>query len=225
MTVAVYLEVGTKRVFAGAIDWPGWCRSGRTEADALASLIAYGDRYGRAVGVVDPAFASSDGTAGIEVVERLPGDATTDFGAPSQAHSADGRSLDDAGLRRQLGLLEASWMALDAAAASARGVELRRGPRGGGRELDAILEHVANAEVAYLARIGAKVPPAAPGNARDHLERERDAVREALAAAAHGLPPAMPARSGARWTPRYFVRRAAWHVLDHAWEIEDRVIR
>jgi hypothetical protein len=24
------------------------------------------------------------------------------------------------------------------------------------------------------------------------------------------------------WSPRYFVRRSAWHALDHAWEIEDR---
>jgi hypothetical protein len=24
------------------------------------------------------------------------------------------------------------------------------------------------------------------------------------------------------WTARYFLRRAAWHVLDHVWEIEDK---
>jgi hypothetical protein len=24
------------------------------------------------------------------------------------------------------------------------------------------------------------------------------------------------------WSPRYYVRRAAWYALDHAWEIEDR---
>jgi hypothetical protein len=24
------------------------------------------------------------------------------------------------------------------------------------------------------------------------------------------------------WTPRYAARRIAWHVLDHAWEIEDK---
>jgi hypothetical protein len=31
-------------------------------------------------------------------------------------------------------------------------------------------------------------------------------------------------RGGARWAPRYFVRRVAWHMLDHAREIEDRVV-
>jgi hypothetical protein len=30
-------------------------------------------------------------------------------------------------------------------------------------------------------------------------------------------------RGGIRWPARYYVRRAAWHVLDHAWEIEDRL--
>ena len=24
------------------------------------------------------------------------------------------------------------------------------------------------------------------------------------------------------WLPRYAARRIAWHVLDHAWEIEDK---
>ena len=25
-----------------------------------------------------------------------------------------------------------------------------------------------------------------------------------------------------KWPPRYAARRLAWHVLDHAWEIEDK---
>jgi hypothetical protein len=31
----------------------------------------------------------------------------------------------------------------------------------------------------------------------------------------------------ARWhhmAPRYFIRRLAWHVLDHAWEIDYRIV-
>jgi hypothetical protein len=31
-------------------------------------------------------------------------------------------------------------------------------------------------------------------------------------------------RGGAIWSARNYVRRIAWHVLDHAWEIEDKVI-
>lgn len=47
---------------------------------------------------------------------------------------------------------------------------------------------------------------------------------EALALAAHGEIPVRAPRDGVRWTPHYFVRRAAWHVPEHAWEIEDRLI-
>ena len=25
-----------------------------------------------------------------------------------------------------------------------------------------------------------------------------------------------------KWPVRYWIRRTAWHVLDHAWEIEDK---
>lgn len=242
-TVDVYLEVGRKRAFAGAIDWPGWCRGGHTEADALANLLAYGPRYGRVVAGIDPSFAPPEGPGGVTAIERLPGDATTDFGAPGRVPAADARPLDDDELSRQGALLDAAWAALDAAALAATGVELRRGPRGGGRGLEAILSHVRDAEVAYLSRLGAKVPPAAAGDAppaghatpavhappaggaRDDLARERRAVRDALQAVARGEPPVVPTRSGGRWTPRYFVRRAAWHVLDHAWEIEDRAAR
>jgi hypothetical protein len=54
------------------------------------------------------------------------------------------------------------------------------------------------------------------------LDRSRQAIVQALTAAAHGDVPERGPRGGARWSPRYFVRRVAWHLLDHAWEIEDR---
>ncbi|MGH2773763.1 MAG: hypothetical protein ACRDIU_11590 [Actinomycetota bacterium] len=37
-TVKVFVENGSKRVFAGAVDWPGWCRSGKDEQEALEAL-------------------------------------------------------------------------------------------------------------------------------------------------------------------------------------------
>jgi hypothetical protein len=30
-------------------------------------------------------------------------------------------------------------------------------------------------------------------------------------------------RYGFDWTPLFAARRAAWHALDHAWELEDRL--
>lgn len=83
---------------------------------------------------------------------------------------------------------------------------LRKGPRGGGRDRDAIADHVREAERSYGRTIGVRVPPQTP------WAEQRAAVLEALRA---GAP-------GGSWPARYAVRRFAWHVLDHAWEIEDR---
>ncbi len=53
--------------------------------------------------------------------------------------------------------------------------------------------------------------------------RLRGEILDTLTARAAGEPPSENARRKAKvWTPRYFIRRTAWHALDHAWEIEDR---
>ncbi len=78
---AVYLEVGDKRVFAGAIDWPAWARSGRDEDAALEALFAYAPRYARALKGTRLGFEVPEDPSALRVVERLPGTATTNFGA------------------------------------------------------------------------------------------------------------------------------------------------
>ena len=212
----VYVEVGAKRAFAGALAWPGWCRSGRDEAAALEALATYGDRYARVVGRAVPGFGPPARVGDLHVTERLRGGAGTDFGAPSIAPVVDAEHLDPRGLDRLQTILEACWAAFDRAARGAEGMELAKGPRGGGRGLDAIVDHVVGAEGGYLRRLAARPPSEA--SAGDM----RDAVRNALSRAVRdGLPDAGP-RGGKIWTARYFVRRDAWHVLDHAWEIEDR---
>jgi hypothetical protein len=219
----VYLEVGSKKTFAGALEWPGWCRSGRDEAGALEALLGHAARYRRVVQRTGLGFTAPTTIASLRVVERLTGDATTDFGAPGAAPSADSAPMDPAELQRALGILEACWRAFDAAVESAGGRELRRGPRGGGRQLEAIVRHVLEAEGAYLNQLGYKYRREATGELREERERLRQAAREGLGAAARGELPRRGPRGGLRWTPRYFVRRSAWHVLDHAWEIEDRM--
>jgi hypothetical protein len=159
----------------------------------------------------------------LAVVERLEGNATTDFGAPDVAPSSDARPVDDAELRRFQKLLVACWGAFDVAARAAAGKELRKGPRGGGRDLEGIARHVMGAEAGYLARLAWKLKKPEAQSLDEELARTRQAVLDALAAAAHGQVPARGPRGGVIWPPRYFVRRVAWHVLDHAWEIEDRV--
>jgi len=59
----VYLERGTKRVFAGAPDWPGWARAGRN--DQIMKWIAglgIEDRKPKIPGVAWLVLASSPET-------------------------------------------------------------------------------------------------------------------------------------------------------------------
>jgi hypothetical protein len=220
----IYLEIGKKRTIAGALDWPGWCRSGRDEESALRCLIDYGPRYARVLRTTQLGFQAPADTAALAVVERLEGNTTTDFGAPDMAPSSDARPIDDAELLRLQELLRACWQAFDVAVQAATGHELRKGPRGGGRDLDPIVGHVLGADRAYLARLAWQEKEDKSADRGEAFMRHREALLNALTASAHGELPTHGPRGGVIWTPRYFVRRVAWHVLDHTWEIEDRLV-
>jgi hypothetical protein len=220
----VYLEVGQKRTLAGALEWPGWCRPGRDEASALQTLVDAGPRYAQAIHAAGLSFDPPADPSTLSVVERLAGNATTDFGAPDVAPSIDDRPLDDAELERSRALLKAIWAAFDSAVKAAAGKELRKGPRGGGRDLDGIVQHVLGADAGYLSRLAHKVPKGDETKLNVRLARTREVILEALEAARRGEIPERGPRGGSIWSPRYFVRRVAWHALDHAWEIEDRIV-
>jgi hypothetical protein len=221
--IEVYLEIGKKRVFASSIQWPGWCRSGRDEESALQVLCEYGRRYADVLRPTRFEFRSPSDASSFVVIERLEGDATTDFGAPVKTPSSDMRPVDDTELHRFQEVLKACWQAFDTASSAALGKELRKGPRGGGRNLEGIVQHVLNAEEAYLARLGCKMEKHEGHDLDKVRSLTRQAILTGLASAARGEIPAQGPRSGVRWTPRYFVRRVTWHVLDHAWELEDRI--
>ena len=220
--IPVYLEVTRKRTFAGAIEWPGWCRSGKTPEDALDALVAYADRYGAVMARSRLGFERPPSVEDLEVVERLTGNATTEFGAPGVPPKADSRPLPPAELKRLTTILEASWRAFDRMAESARGVTLTKGPRGGGRDVPKMANHVFEAEEGYVGALGSR-PPRLPDAT---LAKRSAALRtngvDALAARARGKPVADPRQTKRPWSPRFYVRRSAWHALDHAWEIEDR---
>jgi len=90
--------------------------------------------------------------------------------------------------------------------------ELRKGPRGGGRDRDKIVDHVNGADVAYARMIGLRFKET------DDVAALRGAVLDTLRAARAPAPEQAKA-----WPYRYAARRIAWHALDHAWEIEDRI--
>jgi hypothetical protein len=216
--VDVYLEVGHKRVFASALDWPGWSRSGRDEVSALQALVDYGPRYAAVVGAISD-FTAPAGATDLRITERVPGNASTDYGVPAAPASIDSRPLGEAELARLVDLLEACWAGFDGAAASAS--TLRAGPRGGGRDVRKMRSHVLDAESAYVGGLGGRFKSSGGGAAAD-LESVRVAFREAVTARARGETPDRGPRGGLRWSARYAIRRSAWHSLDHAWEIEDR---
>jgi hypothetical protein len=219
------VEVGAKRTFAAATAWPGWCRSAKAEGEALEALAAYGERYAAVLASGGPGFTPPRSVADLLVVERAPGNATTEFGAPDAVFAADDEAIAARGWTRLRSILEACWTAFDRAATDADGVALAKGPRGGGRELDAIVAHVTDAEVSYLRRLTGAAVKVDAGDAWASRLVERAAVLDGLERAKAGTLPEAGPRGGVMWTPRRFLRRAAWHVLDHAWEIEDRANR
>lgn len=214
--LAVVLEVGKTRTFASALDWPGWSRSGRDEAAALAALLDYTPRYAAVLAGRVRGFRAPRTLAGLEVIERVTGNASTDFGAPGQPALAEAEPVTARDLARLEAIVRACWAAFDAAADRAEGVTLRTGPRGGGRNLDSMREHVRGGDGSYTVALGGTSPRGGD------IEAVREAFIAALRARARGEVADRGPRGGTRWSPRYAARRAAWHILDHAWEIEDR---
>jgi hypothetical protein len=220
--IEVYLEIGKTRTFAVALDWPGWCRSGRDEASALQALYDYGPRYARVLQRTRLRFHVPSEASALEVVERLKGNAITDFGAPDLALDRDTKPIEPTELERWQKVLKACWRTFDKAVSSASGQSLSKGPRGGGRALTKIIEHVRDVDASYLSNLGGKLKLSSEDEPSQALVQIREAILTTLIAAANGEVPARGPRGGVRWSPRYFVRRLAWHELDHAWEIEDR---
>lgn len=216
--IPVYLEIGSKRIFAIVPKWPGWCRGGADEASALQALIDYAPRYKKALSkeglVFDPSISLSD----FRVEERIVGRSSADFGVPDSELPTDSSPLSPQDIKFSRTLLTACWKAFDDAAESARHRELKKGPRGGGRDLEKIIDHVHEVDNVYLKMLGGT-----PVDGELLWESRRHILEELSTAARDGFPAEGP-RGGKRWSPVYFIRRLAWHELDHAWEIEDRVI-
>jgi hypothetical protein len=207
VAVDVVVESGHRRTFASALDWPGWARSAPSLDGALTALDEYRSRYTHVL----TASRLGAPSGALRVREALDGDATTDFGAPSAIATADHRALRAAERARLAAILTACWSRLDVVAS--RTTSLRPGPRGGGRDLSKLLRHVTDAEVAYARGLGLRVS-ATNGDAE---------LVDALRARVLGVldTSVVPERDG-KWPLRYAVRRIAWHVCDHLFEIEDR---
>ncbi|MGZ8755466.1 MAG: hypothetical protein ACXW15_09805 [Acidimicrobiia bacterium] len=203
-------EASSRRVFAWALDWPGWCRSGRDLGSAHEALLAATDRYAivaAGAGLDFPAVAQ------FETVAQVEGGSGTAFGVPSVIIDDDCRGVNSTEAARLAALVSSSWSVFDAVAKAAPET-LRKGPRGGGRDTSKIVAHVGEADGAYAREIGIKQKPPID---RAAVEAMRAAMLDVLARPSDGSPLA-----DRKWPQRYATRRIAWHALDHAWEIEDK---
>jgi hypothetical protein len=214
--IRVFIETVPKTTFAAALDWPGWVRAAKTEAAAIEALAAYASRYRSAIrrsGIVLPADAADR----VEIVERTTGNASTQFGVVAAVAQADRKPVDAAEAARLASIVAAAWATFDRVAAAAP-AELRKGPRGGGRDTAKIVEHVVLSDRAYTRELAIEGHAPRPDDPAA-VARMRDEMMAVLRRPSDGTPIVR------RWTPRYAARRIAWHALDHAWEIEDRTER
>jgi hypothetical protein len=212
----VILEIGKKRkVVAGAMDWPGLDRGGTSEDDALAKLSTYLPRY---ASVAERAGMASGFKRArtVEVVERVPGSSSTDFWGIAHVPSETEREvLSNKDLERRLELLEACWAYFDDVAARVS-KELRPGGRGGGRSRDQIIRHTYGTEPQQLSRkVEVRTPLDVVLSAKGLATHRQEYLEAIRAYNAEGKP----ART---WPIQFLVRRTAYHVMDHAWEMEDR---
>jgi len=209
-TIRVLLESTPKKVFVSALDWPGLSRGGRDEDAAVEALLAAAGRYARVARAAGERFDPHD--LDLVVADRVHGDASTAFGVPAIIVAADREPVDAHEATRLAALVEAAWAELDAVVAAAP-EELRKGPRGGGRDRTKMIEHVNGADGAYASVMGLRHRPDSPVA----VAAMRAEMLRTLRQPSDGSPVA-----GKKWPPRYAARRIAWHALDHAWEIEDR---
>jgi hypothetical protein len=207
-------EVAAKKAFAWAVDWPGWCRSGKDAALAREALIAYAPRFAGVAKTAGLELPDVDGGE-LDIVDSVGGGSGTEFGVPSAIPDSDRRRVSGAEAKRLASIVEASWTVFDRVAATAP-AELRKGPRGGGRDRDKMVRHVVESDHYYARELGLRLPEP-DATDRRAVKVERRAVLEILGTASDGSPLA-----DRKWTLRYAARRIAWHALDHAWEMEDR---
>lgn len=205
-----------KRAVAFALDWPGWSRGGKTPEEALETLESYRSRY-RPIAALAKLEREFDDAGPLEIVEDKVGTPSTDFWAISFAPAAiETEPMDEAVLERGITLLRACWTFFDDVAARVS-PEMRKGPRGGGRDRDRIVSHVIRVESEDFARkVGMRVPEGGalePGALGPYRQEYVAAMR------------AYNAREVARmrsWNLPFLIRHSAYHNLDHAWEMEDK---
>ena len=212
----VTLEIGPKgkKVAAVAPDWPGLERGAKTGEAAIERVQSYLPRYAQVAKLagMDAEFAA---ITTVDVVEHYLGTGSTDFWGISFAFSSiDRQDLSSGELERELTLMQACWAFFDDVRLRVS-AQMQKGPRGGGRDRDHIVQHTLGTEQDWAAKLGLRTPDGAKLT-DESLRAHRDAYRNAIRAFhAEG-------KMARTWPLRYLIRHTAYHTLDHAWEMEDK---
>jgi hypothetical protein len=219
MPVRTVIERGPKgkKSVAFSLDWAGWERGGKTPEAALETLESYRERY-RPIADLAGMAPEFDAAGSLDVVEDHLGTGSVDFWGISFAPSSTEKGpMTEAEFDRAIALLRASWTFFDDVAARVS-EEMRKGPRGGGRDRTRIWRHVIRNESEDFAKqVGVKIPEEG-ALTPDGLKEHRRSYVEAMRAYNAGeIEKRM--RS---WTLPYLIRHSAFHTLDHAWEMEDK---
>ena len=219
MPVRTVIEHGTKdkRSVAFSLDWPGWSRGAKSAELAFETLEAYRQRY-RPIAVLAGMADEFDAAGPLEIVEDRVGTGSTDFwGISFSPSSTEHGPMDEAELERKIKLLQASWAFFDDVAARVS-PEMRKGPRGGGRDRHRIIRHTIRTESEDFAKqVGLRIPEEA-ALTPEGLLHHRTTYIEAMRAYNAGKVE-KPMRS---WTLPFLIRHSAFHTLDHAWEMQDK---
>ena len=219
MPVRTVIERGPKekRSVAFSIDWPGWSRGARTAELALETLESYRERY-RPVASLAGMSTEFDAAGPLEIVEDKLGTGSTDFwGISFSPSAAEQGPMGEAELERGITLLRACWAFFGGVAARVS-PEMRKGPRGGGRDRDRIIGHTIRTESEDFARqVGLQTSEGlalTPDGLRQH--------RDSYVAAMRSYNAGEVTRRMRSWTLPFLIRHSAFHTLDHAWEMEDK---
>jgi len=219
MPVRTVIERGPKekRSVAFGIDWPGWSRGAKSAEFALETLESYRERY-RPIADLAGLEREFDTAGPLEIIEEKVGTGSTDFWGISFSPSATEHGpMSEAELERGITLLRACWGFFDGVTARVS-PEMRKGPRGGGRDRDRIIRHTIRTESEDFAKqVGLRVAEGAaltPDGLRQH--------RAAYVAAMRADNAGEVKRRMRSWTLPFLIRHSAFHTLGHAWEMEDK---
>jgi hypothetical protein len=219
MPVRTVIEHGPKdkRSVAFSLDWPGWNRGAKSADLALETLESYRERY-RPVAALAGMAQEFDAAGPLEIVEDRVGPGSVDFwGISFSPSSTEQGPLSAAEFDRGITILQACWAFFDEVAARVS-PEMRKGPRGGGRDRNRIIRHTIRTESEDFAKqVGLRIEEEAalsPEGLRQH--------RETYVAAMRAYNAGKVEKRMRSWTLPFLIRHSAFHTLDHAWEMEDK---